>query len=296
MCEGVVVRGYGGFYFVLPASLRGEAVPCRVRGRLKKAGGRILVGERVEYTPPVASGTEGVIENLLPRRVALVRPPVANVDQLVAVVSAASPPPDLLQLDRLLCLAQRSGVAAVVCLNKADLVEPREAEELLAPYRQAGYPVLAVSAKTGANLDALAGLLAGRVTVLAGRSGVGKTALSNRLVPGRTAPTGEVSARLRQGRHTTRHVELLALEGGGLLADTPGFSVVQDETLLEDEVPGLFPEYHKAAEGCRFRGCLHDQEPGCAVKERVGRGELSPERYQRYLVLLREAREHRPWR
>ena len=295
MSEGVVVRGYGGFYFVLPAALAGEPLPCRVRGRLKRASGRILVGERVKYAPPTALGSEGVIEEILPRKVALVRPPVANVDQLVAVVSAVAPPPDLLQLDRLLCLAGRIGVDAVVCLNKADLAGPAEQEEILAPYRRAGYPVVAVSAKTGANLDELAALLRGRVSVLAGRSGVGKTALSNRLVPGRDAKTGEVSAKLRQGRHTTRHVELLVLKDGGLLADTPGFSVVEDQTLQAEEVPALFPEYVEASRGCRFRGCLHDREPECAVKELVGRGELSPGRYQRYLTLLREAREHKPW-
>lgn len=291
-----MVRAYGGFYYVLPSSLTGEPIPCRVRGRLKRVAGRILVGERVEFEAPPAPGVEGVIEAVRPRRVALVRPPVANVDQLVAVISAASPPPDLLQLDRLLCLAGRVAVEAAVCLNKADLAEPGEAEEILRPYREAGYPIVAVSAKTGANLDGLRALLREKVSVFAGRSGVGKTALANRLVPGRQAKTGEVSAKLRQGRHTTRHVELLVLAGGGLLADTPGFSVLEDEALVEPgDVAELYPEYARLSGQCRFRRCLHDQEPRCAVKEAVRRGSLSADRYHRYLVLLREARERRPW-
>lgn len=291
----MVARAFGGFYYVLPATLEGEAVPCRLRGRFKRRLGRILVGERVGYEPPGAADQEGIIEEVRARRVALVRPPVANVEQLVAVVAAASPPPDLLQVDRLLVLAGRIGVTAVVGLNKADLMDLEGAEVLLRPYREAGYAALAVSAKTGQNLEALQGLLHGRVSVLAGRSGVGKTALSNRLVPGRGAPTGELSQRLGQGRHTTRHVELLVLEGGGLLADTPGFSVLEDEALTPEEVAGLYPEYPGLAGDCRFRDCLHDQEPGCAVKAAVANGQLASARYERYLVLLREARQHRRW-
>jgi ribosome biogenesis GTPase len=294
--EGVVVRAYGGFYYVLPASLTGEPRPCRVRGRLKRLAGRILVGERVEYEPPATATGEGVIEALRPRKVALLRPPVANVDQLLAVISAASPPPDLLQLDRLLCLAGRAGVRPAVCLNKVDLVAPAEADELLRPYRAAGFPAAAVSARTGASLDEVRRWLCGRVSVFAGRSGVGKTALANRLVPDRQAKTGEVSARLRQGRHTTRHAEFLALPGGGLLADTPGFAVLQDEGLVQPEqVAELYPEVARLGGDCRFRGCLHDQEPDCAVRQAVEAGEVSAGRYERYLVLVREARERRPW-
>lgn len=294
MDEGVVVRAYGGFYYVLPASLSGEPVPCRIRGRLKRTAGRILVGERVVYALPETPGTEGVIENLLPRRVTLVRPPVANVEQLVAVVSAASPPPDLLQLDRLLVLAGRAGVAALVCLNKVDLVDGETVEETLSPYRAAGYPAVAVAAKTGDNVDALEELLRGKISVLAGRSGVGKTALTNRLIPGRRARTGEISRRLGQGRHTTRHVELAPLPGGGLLADTPGFSVLEDDAVTAGELPELFPEYVAWSGRCRFRGCVHDREPGCAVKQAVDGGALPKDRYARYLILLREARDRRP--
>lgn len=290
-----MVRAYGGFYYVLPATLEGDPVACRLRGRLKRSVGRVLVGERVGYSPPDTPGTEGVVEEVRARRVALLRPPVANVDQLVVVAAAACPPPDLLQVDRLLCLAGRVRVEAVVCLNKADLMSEAQAEATLAPYRGAGYPAVAVSARTGAGLDGLERLLSGKVSVLAGRSGVGKTALSNRLVPGREAPTGEVSRRLGQGRHTTRHAELLVLGGGGLLADTPGFSVFEDQAVTPEEVAELYPEYARVSGGCRFRGCLHDQEPDCAAKAAVAAGELPADRYARYLTLLREARERKLW-
>lgn len=295
MDEGVVVRAYGGFYYVLPVDLQGVPVACRLRGRLKRSAGRILVGERVGYVPPPQPGTEGVIEEVRPRRVCLVRPAVVNVDQVVVVAAAACPPPDLLQVDRLLCLAGRLEVESVVCLNKVDLADPAGVDAALEPYRAARYPTAALSARTGAGVEKLRQLLVGKVSVLAGRSGVGKTALSNRLVPGRLAETGAVSTRLGQGRHTTRHAELLVLEGGGLLADTPGFSALEDQTVTPLEVAALYPEYDDLAEGCRFRGCLHDQEPGCAIKAAVEAESLSRERYERYLILLREARQHRPW-
>ncbi|MGE5508739.1 MAG: ribosome small subunit-dependent GTPase A [Chitinophagales bacterium] len=293
--EGVVVRGYGGFYYVLPASLAGEPVPCRVRGKLKRTAGRLLVGERVSYEPPEAPGQEGVIEAHLPRRSELERPPIANVDQLVAVMSAAKPPPDLLQVDRLLCWAGSRGLSAAVCLNKADLLGEAEADALLRCYREAGRPALAVSARTGLHLGELAALLKGRISVLAGRSGSGKTSLTNRLVPGRHGRTGEVSRKLGQGRQTTRHVELIVLPEGGLLADTPGFSSVEELPLTPEEVAAQYPEWDDLAAGCRFRGCLHDQEPGCAVKAAVAEGALSADRHRRYLMLLKEARERRLW-
>jgi ribosome biogenesis GTPase len=235
------------------------------------------------------------VEEIQPRQVELLRPPVVNIDQVVIVAAAANPPPDMLQVDRLLCLAGRLGVPAVVCLNKVDLAEAGQVEAALTPYRTAGYPALGVSARTGEGVAGLQRLLAGKVSVLAGRSGVGKTALSNQLVPGREAATGEVSQRLRQGRHTTRHAELLPLQGGGLLADTPGFSAFEDVTVTPAEVAESFPEYARLANECRFRGCQHDQEPGCAAKAAVASGALAQDRYERYLTLLREARQHRQW-
>jgi ribosome biogenesis GTPase len=162
-------------------------------------------------------------------------------------------------------------------------------------YREAGHPALPVSARTGLNLAALAELLRGRISVLAGRSGSGKTSLTNRLVPGREGRIGEVSQKLGQGRQTTRHVELVVLEGGGLLADTPGFSTVDELPLTPEEVAGQYREWEELASECRFRGCLHDREPGCAVKAAIAEGRLSADRHRRYLQLLKEARERRLW-
>lgn len=261
---------------------------CRPRGRLRLQEGGLLVGDRVGVRP--LGGGEGAIEWVKERRNALHRPPVANVDR-VAVVSAWNLPawnPHL--VDRILVLAAAEGCGALLVLNKVDLLAYEEREAMraeLRPYRLAGYPVVETSALTGEGLDELARCLAEGITVFAGQSGVGKSHLLSRLT-GRPLPTGEISARIGRGRHTTRHVELLPLPGGGLVADTPGFQRLELVGLEPRDLGRYFPELAALAGDCRFRGCLHRNEPGCAVVDAVGRGEVDPGRYARYRELLAE--------
>lgn len=280
--HGVIVKAVGGFYFVRAGS---EVFRCSIRGKIKLETNHALVGDLVSFE--ITGDDEGVVGKILPRRNMLVRPPIANVDQAVVVMAAKQPDPAALLLDRFLIQVRAVEITPVICFNKFDLVEGVD-PELIPHYDGAGCPVLKVSAKTGRGIDDLRNLLKGRVNVLAGPSGAGKSSLLNALQPGLQLQTGEISRRLRRGKHTTRLVELLPLGGGGLVADTPGFSSVSLPALDKEELSGLYPEFSHYAGRCRFNGCLHYREPDCAVKEAVASGLVSSLRYLNYQNLLQE--------
>lgn len=305
--RGTVVKAQTNLYEVRVGD---EVLLCALRGRLRREAGTVLTGDEVEVRR-----TEGgaVIERVLPRRNQLVRPPIANVDRVLVVQSLAAPDPVPILLDRLLVQAEAHGLPVLLCFNKVDLVTgngtagdargPGEAGQQGAPgedalpgqlrrlvegYRLAGYPVYLVSARTGQGVEALRQELREGVTVLAGPSGAGKSTLLNAIQPGLRLQTGEVSRKLGRGRHTTRHVQLLALEGGGWVADSPGFSRLELPEVEPEELADLWPDLRSHAPGCRFRGCLHRSEPGCAVRAAVDEGAIAEWRYHNYLVLLGE--------
>ena len=244
------------------------------------------MGDRVTFT--ATSGADGVLEAVEERGTFMVRPPVANVDQVVIICAPQDPPLSLQLLDRLLVLAENRQLHALICLNKDDLPHEEEEAYLKNLYGRAGYRLLMTSAKLGRGVDELAGELCGRVSVLAGPSGVGKSSLLNRIQPGLKLKTGEISERLKRGKHTTRHVELLTLDCGGLVADTPGFSQLDLTDVRRDELPMCFPEFLHFAPRCRFSGCMHRDEPDCAVKDAVASSEIARSRYDNYLVFLEE--------
>jgi ribosome biogenesis GTPase len=259
----------------------------------------IFAGDRV-LCRDLGDG-EGSIEGVRPRRNLLTRPPVSNVDRVAAVVSWREPLFSPAFVDRLLLEADRNGCACVLCVNKIDLLAPAERAEAacaLEPYRKAGYPVHLISAATGEGIEAVRSALSSSLTVVAGPSGAGKSRLLAALVPSSRPPrSAAVSRRIGRGRHTTRHVELLPLDGGGWVADTPGFSRLDLEGWDPDELEAHYPEFSPHRDACRFRGCRHDREPDCAVRAAVGAGAVDPGRYTRYLDLLQElrrARERRP--
>ncbi len=285
---GIIIRAMGGFYDVRTED--GKVLRCRARGRFKKEGINIMVGDRVEVA--FLSAAEGVLEKVLARRTQLVRPPVANVDQLVAICSPRFPPLSLQVLDRLLVLAEAGGLGSIICLNKIDLAETEEElTALQSIYAGSGYTVLATSALDGRGIDQLKDCLRGKITVVAGQSGVGKSSLLNRLQTGLDLRTGVISGRLGRGRHTTRHVELLPLDGGGMVADTPGFSQLDLAGVSSRALGQCFPELAGASVRCRFQGCRHRSEPECAVKEAVASGGIPAERYRNYLAFLAEIEE-----
>ncbi len=254
----------------------------------------VLAGDRV-LCRDVGDG-EGAIEAVASRRSALARPPVANVDLVAVVVAWREPLFSAAFVDRLLLEAGVQGCAAVLCVNKADRLEPADRDlvaDAVAPYARAGYPVCLVSAVTGEGVPALRAELTGHLTVAAGPSGAGKSRLLGALVPERPPRSGEVSRRAGRGRHTTRHVELLALPGGGWVADTPGFSRLEVDEMEPEELAGYYPEFAACGERCRFRGCLHDREPDCGVRAAVAAGVIDAGRHERYLGLLGELRQVR---
>lgn len=287
MREGIVIRAYGGFYYV---KVDQELWECKVRGRFRHQRERILAGDRVKVAA-VAPG-KGVVEQVLPRSTELLRPPIANVQQVVIVMSVHSPAPNLGLLDRLLILVEYEALDSIIALNKIDLVSPEVWRDLVNTYTQAGYTVVATSAITGQGVKELRGYLQDKLTVLAGPSGVGKSSLLNAIQPGLALRTGEVSRKLGRGRHTTRFIELLSLEGGGLVADSPGFNILSLPSMKREELSAYFRELEAFIGSCRFSSCLHRSEPDCLVKQAVEEGRIDRRRYQSYLDLLQEVIEN----
>lgn len=288
--RGKIVKGVGGFYEALSG---GVTYICRARGKFRREGLTPHVGDEIEFTP--GAGDElGFVDAILPRRNALKRPAVANVDMLVLVTSLASPEPDLTLLDKLLVSARGIGVELLLVVNKCDLAPPGAFESLARQYAGAVPGVLAMSARSGMGRDALLERLSGKCSCLAGQSGVGKSSILNCLFPGRNLETGSVSDKTSRGKQTTRHVELLLIPGGGEVADTPGFSLMEVEGMDPAELPGRYPEFEAFEGKCRFSGCMHDAEPGCAVKAAAEAAVIPPERHARYVEILRETRDK--WR
>ena len=284
--EGSILRGIGSFYTVL-CDEDGREYTLRAQKKLRHQKLTPMVGDRVRFTP--GQGEEdGWLEEILPRRSMLVRPSVANVDMLMLVV-ASVPAPDLLLCDKLILRATQGSMTPAICVNKIDLGDGL-AQQIEAEYAGTQLRVFSVSAHTGEGVGALREAMRGRVTCLAGQSAVGKSSLLNALF-GLSLETGGLSRKTERGRHTTRRAEMMALDGMFVL-DTTGFSLLELEDAIEPEAfAQLYPEYNALAGACRFQPCLHDREPGCAVHAAVDRGELSAARWARYRELLGEVRE-----
>ena len=286
--RGQILKGVGGFYYV--RTQPGQVVECRARGKFRLDGQKPVPGDLVRILPPTDT-QGGYIEEIEPRRNQLVRPMVANVDQLLIVLSAGKPAPDLLMADKLLLYAAAVGIGAVIAVNKAD-TDDGSAGRIFAQYAKSGALLLSLSARTGEGLDALREALRGKSTCLAGQSAVGKSSLLNALEPALALDTGGLSRKTARGRHTTRHSELIALPAlEATVVDTPGFSILECVEIEPEQLKDYYPEFVGAE--CRFDGCLHHREPDCGVSARVARGEIDPDRYERYIEILVELQERR---
>ncbi|MEW9667570.1 ribosome small subunit-dependent GTPase A [Ammoniphilus sp. 3BR4] len=285
MPEGRIIKALSGYYYVLD----GPSVwQCRARGLFKKKGITPLVGDWVEYDQE--SNEEGYIQSIRERSTELIRPPIANVDQAVLVFSLVQPEMSHLLLDKFLVHTESAGLRSIICLSKADLAEQEGTDEIEQLYRRIGYDVLVTSKYSDRGIAKLRQMLQGHITVLAGQSGVGKSTLLNALFPGSNLQTGEVSERLRRGKHTTRHVELIAVEGG-FVADTPGFSQLDFFDIEPEELSHYYVEMKTYIPDCKFRGCTHLSEPKCAVREALEEGAISPSRYESYKQFIQEIKD-----
>lgn len=288
MQKGVITKGIGGFYYVRTDA---DTYECKARGKLRREGLVPMVGDRVEIE---MENGKGSIERILERKTMLVRPAVANIDRLIVVAAMSTPAPNPALIDHFLIMGEITGVDTFLCLNKTDLA-PEAAEKLAAIYRKAGYTVICTSTVNDEGIEELRSLLKGHITAFAGNSGVGKSSILNLVGLGQILETGEVSEKLGRGRHTTRHVELLELEEGGFVLDTPGFSTFELPDIQAGDLERYFPEFAPYLGSCRFRGCSHISEPGCAVLAALAEGKIGKQRHESYCDLYRRLKENRAW-
>ncbi len=289
MEEYRIIKALSGFYYV---QTEDGVVECRARGRFRRQDQSPLVGDFVRIT---RQGDKGVLEALLPRKNAFIRPAVANIDQLVVLASCAIPVTEPFLIDRVLTIAQLQNVPALVVVNKDDLAPAQPLAEI---YRRAGVPVLVTSAETGEGIEALREALAGKLSCLTGNSGVGKSSLLNRACPQLQLPVGEVSEKLGRGRHTTRHIELYSLGSNTFVADTPGFSAFDTERMElvhKEQLQYAFPEFAPYLGHCQFPDCAHRKEPGCAVRKALAEGKIGQTRYSSYERLYELASQLKEW-
>lgn len=290
--RGRIVRGIAGFYYVQAGS---RIYECKAKGIFRKDKKKPLPGDYVKIDILDEGTLTANISTILPRTNELIRPAVANVDQALVIMAAASPSPNLNLLDRFLVTMEKQKVDCCICFNKQDLVEEEEKVRLLASYRNTGYRVLFTSARQGDGLEELRQVLTDKTTTVAGPSGVGKSSLINRLQTGISMETGEISAKIERGKHTTRHSELIYVSEGTYIVDTPGFSSIELYGMEKEDLQEFFPEFALWEPECRFTGCAHVKEPDCGVKTALEQGEISRSRYENYCQLYEELKDKRKY-
>ena len=326
--QGKIIKGIAGFYYIYAEN--DEIYECKAKGIFRKDKQKPLVGDNVEIEVLDEQEKEGSVTAILPRKNSLIRPAVANVDQAFVIFAMESPKPNFMLLDRFLIMMEKENVPAVICFNKKDLAKQEELEFLYETYKSCGYDVIFSSTFNGEGLDEIREILKGKTTVVAGPSGVGKSSITNalqenvqmetgeiskKLKRGKhttrhsqvipvghdtyliqeevSMETGEISKKLKRGRHTTRHAQLLTVGEHTYLMDTPGFSSLYLTDIEEQELKAYFPEFRRYEEQCRFQGCRHIHEPDCGVKAALAEHEISQLRYEDYLGLYNELKEKR---
>lgn len=286
---GTILKGIGGYYTVQYEG--NKQCVLRPRGKFRHKEERPLPGDRVRFDVP-PPGTEGFFEEILQRKNQMLRPAVANVDEVWAVICMQKPAGDFLLLDKLLANCRRESIPVRAVLNKCDLASEEQKQRFLKSYCR--YSPLLVSTHTGEGIEALTNAFLRKIICLSGQSGVGKTSITNALLPGTSYETGELSKKTSRGRHTTRHAELLCGPHGSMIVDTPGFSLMDLPLMAPEMLRDLYPEYDDYANRCKFDMCVHQNEPGCAVKQAVEQGSIDTDRYHRYLQILQQVQEK--WR
>lgn len=281
--KGIVIKINSDLYKV---DIGTSVIDCKAKGLLKFRNSKIIVGDTVEVN-------NGVIEKVHPRKNEFVRPPIANIDQLVIVVAAKNPKPDLELLDKQLIMAEKNNVFPIICVNKIDLTE--DYEEIIKTYEKIGYQVVTTDAKNGIGIEKLARNLQNKITAFTGNSGVGKSALTNNIFKDNITEEGETSKKLEKGKHTTKFVELYKIANNTYIADTPGFSTYEIKDVDYNELDKYYLEFIPYISECEFRGCSHIKERNCGVKQAAEDKKIDAGRYQRYCNFYKKLKEEKKW-
>lgn len=287
--QGKIIKGIAGFYYVHVE--KHGIYECKAKGIFRKDHVKPLVGDDVIVDILDETQMLGNIREILPRKSALVRPAVANVDQALVIFAIVKPNPNFNLLDRFLIRMERQKLPTIICFNKQDIASAQEKEALQKAYETCGYRVCFVSALENEGLDQVRKLLTGKTTTVAGPSGVGKSSLINRLAPKANMATGAISEKIERGKHTTRHSEIIALGDSTYIVDTPGFTSLDISEITKEELGNYYPEFVQYEPYCKFSGCAHISEPSCGVKAAVEEGKISRVRYENYKVLYQELKE-----
>ena len=291
--RGKIVKGISGFYYVYVAGT--GIYECKAKGIFRKQKVKPLVGDDVEIAVVDKEQRIGNVEKLLPRKKELVRPAVANIDMALVIFAAAKPDPNFNLLDRFLCMMEYQSVPVTICFNKCDLITDEESKVLRAIYEPARYELLFTSAKAGENIDLLKELLRGKMTAVAGPSGVGKSSLINTLQDSVHMETGVISDKIERGKHTTRHSQIIPVAEDTFIMDTPGFSSMDLPGFEKEDLRTCYPEFREYEPNCRFIGCSHIGEPDCGVKDAIAEGKISKVRYDNYVQLYNEMKGMRKY-
>lgn len=291
--KGKIVKGISGFYYVHVAET--GIYECKAKGIFRNQKIKPLVGDDVEIVVLDEEKKIGNVEKILPRTRELIRPAVANIDMALVIFAAAKPDPNFNLLDRFLCMMEYQKVPVTICFNKCDLVTKEQREVLRKIYELAGYELLFTSAKTQENVEKLKSVLQGKMTAVAGPSGVGKSSLINDLQDAVQMQTGGISDKIERGKHTTRHSQIITIAENTYIMDTPGFSSMDLPGFSKEDLWTCYPEFVRFEPGCRFIGCSHIGEPDCGVKTALAEGKISQVRYDNYVQLYQEMKNMRKY-
>lgn len=289
--QGRIIKGIAGFYYIHAEQM--GIYECKAKGGFRNQKIKPLVGDLVEFDIIDEENKKGNITQILPRLNALIRPAVANVDQAMIIFAVAKPAPNLNMLDRFLIMMQMQHVETLICFNKTDISSMDEIENLRRIYAGCGCRILFTSVESGEGLEEVEAVLAGRTTVMAGPSGVGKSSMMNFLKPDADMETGAISRKIERGRHTTRHSQLFHINEGTYVFDTPGFTSLYIQDILPEMLKDYFPEFEPYEGRCRFGGCVHMNEPDCMVKAALAEGKISKSRYDNYVLLYEELKNQK---
>ncbi|MBO5303073.1 MAG: ribosome small subunit-dependent GTPase A [Lachnospiraceae bacterium] len=291
--QGKIVKGISGFYYV--HVVESGIYECKAKGVFRNRKQKPLVGDNVIIDVLDEEAKTGNIIEICPRTNELIRPAVANIHQALLIFAAAKPTPNYNLMDRFLVMMKYQNVPVTICFNKADLLEEKELEEIAKVYASCGYPVLFTSTKEPRGIEALQQFLEGKTSAVAGPSGVGKSSMVNLLQPEANMETGDISRKIERGKNTTRHSELIHIQGDTYIMDTPGFSSMDIPGLTPEELWRCYEEFAPFEPYCKFQGCSHIHEPSCGIKQALNEGKIHPTRYENYTLLYEELKEIKPY-